>query len=131
LELVAAQLSVQRGPGSASVVERELPGAFERTGGGDPDERAVQRAPGERGAHDLVLARGEQERQRRRPLAQVGAGDLPGLDRDAGAVEDVVGDLERDAERGAERAELTPARAEDARRLEEGARLQRAAPEVV
>ena len=54
--------------------------------------------PAKRPADDLVLSRGEDERQRRHALAQVGAGDLPGLDRVAGAVEDVVCDLEGDAE---------------------------------
>ena len=44
-----------------------------------------------------------------------------------GAVEDVVGDLERDAER---EAVLARAAAEPARRLEELARLQRAALDV-
>ncbi len=41
------------------------------------------------------------------PLPEVGAGDLPGLDRLARAVEAVVDDLEGDAEREAERAELS------------------------
>jgi hypothetical protein len=61
------------------------------------------------------------------PVAQVGAGDLAGLDRLACAVEDVVGDLERDAERQAEFAR--PA-AEPARGLEQLPRLQGAALQV-
>ena len=80
-------------------------------------------------ADDLVLARREDQRQRRRPLAEVDAGDLPGLDRLAGAVEDVVRDLERDPEREPERAESCP-RAEHAGRLEELPGLQRAALEI-
>ena len=82
-------------------------------------------------AHDLVLLRGEQERHRRRPLAQVGAGDLPGLLGLAGAVEDVVGDLEGDPEREAVRAERrVAAGAEQAGGLEELPGLERAALEV-
>ena len=54
---------------------------------------------------------------------------LPGLDRVARAVEDVVRDLERDPEVEPEAAER-PARAERAGRLEELPRLQRAALEV-
>src|SRR5581483_9574986 len=115
-----------------SVVERILPGALERAGCGDADERALARAARERPAHDLVLLRGEQERQRRRPLAEVDASDLPGLDGLAGAVEDVVRDLERDPEHQPELAEVGAggARAEPARRLEELSGLQRAALEV-
>ncbi len=41
---------------------------------------------------------GHQHRQRRDALAQVGAGDLAGLDRVGGDVEDVVGELERRAD---------------------------------
>ena len=73
--------------------------------------RARRRAARRRArAHELVLPRGEEQRQRRRPLAQVGAGDLAGLDRLARAVEDVVGDLEGDPEVSAERAERLAAR---------------------
>src|SRR6185436_18965720 len=68
-------------------------------------------------------------RQRRRPLAQVGAGDLARLDRVARAVEDVVRDLEGDPEVEPEAAE-PPARAQGARGLEELSRLQRAALEI-
>src|SRR5581483_11673961 len=105
------QLAVQAVSGPTGVVERDVSGLLERTGRGDADERAVERAAGERPAHDLVLARGEDQRQRRRALAQVDAGDLAGLDRLAGAVEDVVRDLERDPERQPERAQARPARA--------------------
>src|SRR5262249_25255106 len=62
-----------------------------------------------------------------RPVAQVGAGDLPRLDRRAGAIEDVVRDLERDAER---EAVLARAAAEPARRLEELPGLEGATLEV-
>ena len=51
-----------------------------------------------------VVLRGEDQRQRRRTVAQVGACDLAGLDRLAGAVEDVVDDLEGDPEVRAELA---------------------------
>ena len=94
----------RRRPRPPRVVERDLARLVERAGRGDADERAVERAAGERRADDLVLARGEDQRQRRRALAQVDAGDLAGLDRLARAVEDVVGDLERDPEREPERA---------------------------
>src|SRR5262249_38497981 len=68
------------------------------------------------------------QRQRRRPLAQVDTCDLPGLDRVAGAVEDVVRDLEGDPEGEPERAELRIP--ELARGLEQLPGLQRAALEV-
>src|SRR6266536_763778 len=96
LQLLAMRLAVQAGARPPSVVEGDDAGALESASRGDADERAVERPAGERPADDLVLLRGEQERQGRRPLAQVGAGDLPGLDRLAGAVEDVVGDLKGD-----------------------------------
>ena len=104
LELVPVRLAVQVRPGLPSVVERDFTRPLERAARGDPHERPVERAAGERAAYDLVVLRREQERQRRRPLAEIGARDLPRLDRQAGAVEDVVGDLECDAERQAERA---------------------------
>src|SRR4029077_16356032 len=55
------------------------------------------------------------------------AGDFPGLDRRARAVEHVVGDLERDPER---EAVLAGAAAEPARGLEQLSRLERAALEI-
>ena len=84
---------------------------------------------------DGVLARGEEQRQRRRPLAQIGAGDLARIDRLAGAVQDVVGDLEGDPERQAELGQLAgllPSQtgAEQAGGLEELPGLERAALEV-
>src|SRR5207244_10785273 len=69
------------------------------------------------------------ERQRPRSLAEISARDLARLDRLAGAVEDVVDDLERDAEVRAERTQGFAA-AEQARRLEQLRRLQRAAFQV-
>ena len=105
LELLAAERAVEAGARAARVVERDLARALERAGLGDADERAVERPAGERAPDDRVLARGEEQRQRRRALAQVGAGDLAGLDRLARAVEDVVGDLEGDPEREPELAE--------------------------
>ena len=127
LELVSVQLAVEARPGLSSVVERHLARLVESAGRGNAHERAVHRPAGERGAHDRVPLRGEQERQGRRAVAEVGAGDLAGLDRGARAVEDVVGDLEGDPER---EAVLAGAAAEPARRLEELPRLQRAALEV-
>ena len=92
-------------------------------------ERALQRAARERRPDDLVLARGKQQRERRSSLAEVGAGDLPGLDRVARAVEDVVGDLEGDPELEPEAAERA-AGAERAGCLEELPGLESAALEV-
>ena len=130
-ELVAVRVGDEERAGARGVVERGLARAGERVGRGDAHEGAVERAAGERGAHDLVLLGGEQQRHRRRALAQVGAGDLPRLLRLARAVEDVVGDLEGDPEREAERAERgVAARAEQARGLEELPGLERAALEV-
>src|SRR4029453_4060464 len=86
-------------PRPSSVVEGHLAGSAERARLGHADERSFDRTAREGLAHDLVLARGEDQRQRGPPLAQVRAGNLPGLDRVADAIEDVVGDLKRDSER--------------------------------
>ena len=91
-------MPVEAGAGAAGVVEGKLAGRVERPGLGDADERAVERPAGERTPHGRVLAPRQDQRQRRRSFAQVGAGDLAGLDRLARAVEDVVGDLEGDPE---------------------------------
>ena len=115
----------------SGVAQCDLAGPFQRARLGDADERALERAAGQRLAHDRVLARGEDQRQGRRALAQVVPGELPGLDRGAGAVEDVVRDLERDAEREREAADRLVAASEQARGAEELRRLERAAPEVL
>src|SRR5581483_10507925 len=78
-------------------------------------------------AHDRVDPAGEQERQRGRAVAQVRAGHLAGLDRVARAVEDVVRNLEGDAE---QEAVLARPAAEQAGGLEQLPGLQRAALEV-
>ena len=126
------QLAVQGGARPPRIVERDLAGALERPGRGDADERALVRAAGECATDDLVLAGGEDQRQRRRPLAQVDACDLARLDRLSGAIEDVVRDLECDPERQPERAEVLAFRAaaEPASRLEQLAGLEPAALEV-
>src|SRR5947209_10972139 len=95
------ELTIEARPGFSSVVEGDLPGFVEGAGRRDPHERAVHRPAGERFADDLVTLGGEEERQGRRAVAEVGAGDLSRLDRRPGAVEDVVGDLEGDPERKA------------------------------
>src|SRR5438132_6858251 len=128
LELLAVELAVQVLTRLARVLEGDLARALERAGLGDADKRSVERAARQRPPHDRVLAGGEEERQRRRSLAQVDAGDLSGLDALAGAVEDVVGDLEGDPERKAELAE--PAAAEHASGFEELAGLQSTALEI-
>src|SRR6185312_11869913 len=122
----------EAGSGAAGVVEGELAGRLERAGLGDADERAVERPAGERAPDALVLAGGQDQRQRRRSLAQVGAGNLAGLDRLSRAVEDVVGDLEGDPEREPELAEArVSAAAEQARGLEQLPGLERTAGQVV
>jgi hypothetical protein len=126
-ELVAMQLPVEARAGSSSVVQRDLARALEGTGCGNAHEDSFERSAGERLAHELVLLRSQEERQRRCAVAKVGAGDLAGLDRRAGAVEDVVGDLKGHAERD---AVVARAAAEPARCLEKSARLQGAALEV-
>ena len=110
-----------------SVVEGHLPGALQGAGRRDADEHAFERATGDRGAHDLVLLRREEQRQRRRAVAQVGARDLARLDRVARAVEDVVDDLERDAEQP---AVVAAAAAEQAGGLEQLSGLEGAPLEV-
>src|SRR5438067_3037058 len=127
LELVAVQFAVETRPGAPSVVEVHLASLLESAGCGDAHEGAVQGAPGECVPDDRITLRGKEERQGRRPVAEVGAGDLAGLDRGARAVEDVVGDLEGDPER---EPVLAGAPAEAARRLEQLPRLERAAFEV-
>src|SRR6266545_1271146 len=129
VELLAVSFAAQRGPGPRSVVERDLARTLERARRRDAHERALLRPARERATHDVVFLRREDERQRRCSVAQVGARDLARLDRLATAVEDVVDDLERDAEVRAELAQVVPA-AEQARGLEELRRLQRAALEV-
>ena len=114
-------------PRPSSVVEGHLPRALEGARRSDAHEDAVERPAGDRGANDVVLPRREQERQRRRPVAEVGAGILPGLDRVTGAVEDVVDDLERDAEQP---PVVAAAAAEHARGLEQLPGLQRTPLEV-
>ena len=113
------------------VAQCDLAGSFQRARLGDADERALERAAGQRLAHDRVLTGGEDQRQGRRALPEVVPGELPGLDRGAGAVEDVVGDLERDPEREPEAADRLVAAPEQARGAEELGRLERAAPEVL
>src|SRR5829696_540755 len=132
LELVAAHVAVEAVARTARVVERHLAGGLERACLGHPDERAVERAAGKGRTNARVFARRQDQRQRRRSLTQVGARDLAGLDRLARAVEDVVRDLEGDPEGEAELAEAPVAAAsEQARGLEQLARLERAALEVV
>ena len=84
------EAAVEACPRPTSVVERDRARTLEGTGRRDPQEHALDGAAGERRPDGVVLLGGEQQRQRRRPLAQVGAGDLAGLDRVARAVEDVV-----------------------------------------
>src|SRR3954470_246166 len=98
LELLAARVPIEAGARTARVLERELPRDLERPGFGNPDQRTVERAAGQRAPHACVLAGGEDQRQRRRALPEVGAGDFAGLDRLARAIEDVVRDLEGDPE---------------------------------
>ena len=84
-ELIAVELAVEARAGAPSVVERDLAGPLQSAARGNPHERAVERAAGERISDVCILGRCEQERQRRRSVAQIGAGDLSGLDRRAGA----------------------------------------------
>ena len=113
---MAPGLGGEARPCPPSVVEGHLPRALQGAGGRDPHEDAFERPARDRGSDDLVLLRREEKRQRRRAVAQVGAGDLAGLDRVPRAVEDVVDDLERDAE---EPAVVAAAAAEQAGGLEQ------------
>jgi hypothetical protein len=113
------------------VAQCDLPGPFQRASLGDADESALERPPGERLAHDRVLTGGEDQRESRRAFSEVVPSELPGLDRRAGAVEDVVGDLERDPQREPEAADRLVAAPEQACGAEELGRLQRAAPEIL
>ena len=82
-------------------------------------------------ANPLVLAGGQDERERRRAVPQVYPCELAGGVEVAGAVQDVVGDLEGDAESETELAEPGPSAAQSARDLEQLPGLERAAEEVV
>ena len=131
LERGAVRLAVARRARAGRELELERAGRLDRAGRGDQLEGRVVPLAGERPPNALVLARGEDERQGRRAVAQVDSGRLAGRVEVAGAVEDVVGDLEGDAEREPERAQLRTPAAQDARGLEQLAGLQRAAGEVL
>jgi hypothetical protein len=78
------QLAVEARAGVARVGERDLAALVDRARRGDAQERALELRPARQSsAHGLISLRGEQKRQRGRPFPQVGAGDLPGLDRHA------------------------------------------------
>ena len=98
LEFLPVRPAVQRFPSFSSVVERHLAGVFKRARRCHAHECSLDRPARERRAHRVVVARSEQERQRRSTFAQVRTRNLPRLDRVARAVEDVVRDLEGDAE---------------------------------
>jgi hypothetical protein len=110
------------------VAQCDLAGLVQRARLGDADERALERPARERLPHDRVLTGGEDQGQGRRAFPEVVSGELPGLDRRAGAVEDVVGDLEGDPQREPEAANRLVAASEQARGAEELGGLQRAAP---
>src|SRR4029077_9916600 len=86
LELVAMELAVQARAGTPSVVECNFARTLQRTARCNSHERSVERSAGEGYADDRVLLGREQEGQRRRPVSEIGAGDLAGLDRRPGAV---------------------------------------------
>src|SRR5262245_56597583 len=135
LELLPMQVPVQARTRLASIVERVLASPLEGAGRRDTDERAVERTARERVADPPVGARREEQRQRRRALAQVHTRDLAGLDGLTGALEDVVGDLKRDSEPEPEPADCgrhvpVPVGPEQARGLEELPGLEGAALEV-
>src|SRR5213595_1908826 len=88
VELLAV-VSVQRGARLRRVVQRDPPGPIERSALGDANERPVLRTARERPAHERILLRPEDQWQRRRAVAQVGARNLARLDRLTGAVENV------------------------------------------
>src|SRR5437660_2105094 len=76
LELRPMQVPVEAPARPSSIVEAVLAGSLERPGGGDADEGALERPARQRLVDTAIDAGGEQERQRRRPLAEVDAGDL-------------------------------------------------------
>src|SRR5262245_35495459 len=131
LELVARFEPVEARECALRIAARDLPRLLDRATRRHSEECAFERSARERVSHDLVLLGREQERQGRNSLAQIRAGDLPGLHRLARAIETVVDDLERDPEREPELAELSAAAGEEARGLEELRRLQRAAGQVL
>jgi hypothetical protein len=132
LELLAVGVPVEARSRAVGVVEGRGARPIQCARCGDTDERAVQRSSCECVVHDAILPRSEQQRQRRRPLSEVGARDLARLRCLARAVEDVVGDLERDAERGPEltQPEIAAAAAEQTCCLEQLPGLERAPLEV-
>src|SRR4051795_4878821 len=116
---------------AGGVVEGRVTRLFERARRGAAPERTVEWAAFECCTHRRVFTRREEQRHRRRALAQIGAGNLARLLRLTGAVEDVVRDLERDTECRAEPAEpLVAAGAEQAGGLDQLPSLQRATLQV-
>src|SRR4051794_37535084 len=111
-------------PRASGEAIREAARALQRPGLGDAHEHAVERPAEQRRPDSLVDPGREEQWQRRRALAEVGAADLPGLQRVAGAIEDVVRDLEGDTKGEAEPGQPAIAAAEHARRLEELAGLE-------
>ena len=103
----------------ARVLEGEPARRFERSRGDDARQRVRNRFTRERPGDGGVLARGEDERQRGCPVAEVDAGRLAGRARRSDAVEDVVRDLERHSQRQSEGAQVDPAPAEPTGGLEE------------
>ncbi len=101
LELVSVQLAVEPRPGLSSVVERDFPGLVEGVGRGDAHERAVQRPAGERGRTTSSCCAASSSGIVGVPSRRSVPGIFPVSCVCAGAVEDVVGDLERDPEREA------------------------------
>src|SRR3989442_13093471 len=128
LELLAVQLAVQARARITGLGKRDLAALLDRTCRSNTQQRAFELGSArERRTDGLVPLPGEQQRQRRGSLTEVGAGDLPGLDRDPRAVEDVIGDLEGDSECEPERPGAT---GQAACRLEQFSRLQRATFEI-
>src|SRR6185436_15900787 len=133
LQRGAVRLAVERRAGLRRVPQRKLARFVQRARGGDAVEGVGNVLTCERPGNGIVAARGEDEWKRRRAVAQIDALHLPRRVEVAAAVEDVVCDLESDAEREPEASETRAVRAasEQAGSLEELPGLQGAAREVL
>src|SRR5262245_1038008 len=105
LQGAAVRLAVERSTRPGCIVEGELSRLVQRAGRGHALERIGDVFAGKRLGDRVVSPRGEDERKGRGTVAQVDSLHLPGRVEVPAAVEDVVGDLEGNAEREAEVAE--------------------------
>ena len=125
----SSRASTLRGRRGRSAYSRgDLPRLLDRAAPGDAQQRSVERAAGQRAAHDLVLAAPRAGGQSRDPLAQVRARRSSRSRRSVRRSRGSRRRSGRRSEREAELAELRGDRFEEAGGLEELRGLEGAAP---